>query len=83
MNKVVLSSTACAKMTTVDALCMIRRHTAFVGQCGSGPEHSLYLIAYGQVIQADKPRTTWSGACPVTIDRYVDVEIREIPLEEN
>lgn len=54
--------------------------TAFVGKCGCGPEHSLYLITYGRIVLAENPNTTWDQSnCLVYIERYVNVEIKEVP----
>ena len=53
------------------------KHTAFVGQCGIGPEHSLYLITYEAVVLANDPHDTWNDSADIVVDRYCDVTINE------
>ena len=49
---------------------------AFIGRCGDGPEHSLYIIGYDFIFLAGNPTQSWtSPLCPVVIDRFVDLEI--------
>mgnify|MGYP000571889347 CR=1 FL=1 len=53
--------------------------TAFVGKCGCDPGHSLYLIAADTIVLLNDPTTVWNDLdCPVVVDRYVDLEIKEI-----
>jgi hypothetical protein len=52
--------------------------TAFIGKCGIGPAHSLYLIVRDglSIVYADNPSCIWDNkACPITIDRFVDIDI--------
>lgn len=49
--------------------------TAFIGCIGSDVD-VLFLITNKTIVLADNPRRTWSlAACPVRVDRFVDVEI--------
>lgn len=87
MNKVIMPEQEEApKNMTVGELMKVSewglKHTAFVGQCGTGPRWSLYLIACNHVILASRPKTMWGVdgmATPVTVDRFVDIEIRVLP----
>jgi len=62
--------------TTLGNVCS-GKETAFIGQCGCGPEHELYLIGYECIIEAFNPqKRTWKDLdCNVTVDRFVDIEI--------
>jgi len=65
--------------TTLGNVCS-GKETAFIGQCGCGPEHELYLIGYECIIEAFNPqkRTRKDLDCNVTVDRFVDIEIEVI-----
>jgi len=77
MNQVKLNTEIEQVTTLADVL--TSNETAFIGKCGIGPEHSLYLIVYGKIVLAGNPMKTWDGNhCSVTIDRYVNIEIKEI-----
>jgi len=77
MNRVT-TKTKSSRKTKLQAV-VDSGHTAFVGRCGNGPEDTLYLISHRKIIQADAPNRCWScNECDVVVDRYVDVEIREI-----
>ena len=78
MNRVSLKESTLSKTTLGNVI--NKGHTAFVGQCGlDEPGHTLYLITFARIIRADCPQRTWSGSnCSVIVDRYVDVEIKEI-----
>lgn len=50
--------------------------TAFIGKCGFGPEHELYLITYDGIVLATDPQRAWSyGGCSVVVEQFVDIEI--------
>ena len=78
MNTVKIKKTNTDIKTTLRAV-LGSGNTAFVGQCGYGPEHSLYLINYSGIILADVPlHMTWaSDNCQVTVERYVNITITE------
>lgn len=70
------------EQTTVGALVgsnmSNHNHTAFVGKCGCGPAHALYLITRTGIVQADKPYYVWCMChTNVTVDHYCDVTILE------
>lgn len=53
--------------------------TAFIGQCGIGPIHSLYLIVYEKIVLASCPQNAWSFPdCSVEVERFVDIKIEVI-----
>jgi len=78
MNTIIMPENKGLPMLTVQSLCddVSDTQTAFIGRCGWGPEHSLYLISYGRVLLASRPRSSWEGLADVTVDRFVDVEIK-------
>lgn len=61
-------------VTTLGAL-VCGNETAFIGSVG-GIYGTLFLISFDRIILATNPRRTWSEyTCPVTVDRFVDLEI--------
>jgi len=54
-----------------------KKETAFIGQCGNGPENSLYLINYGNICLASDPlKWVWNSVdCPVSVKEFVDIKI--------
>lgn len=51
--------------------------TAFIGRCGIGPDHSLYLIIYDGVVLAENPNSTWTrSGCDIVVDRFVNIGIK-------
>lgn len=47
--------------------------TAFIGQCGEGPEHALYLLCYSAVVLAADPGRVWTCLeSPVLVEYFVD-----------
>lgn len=75
MNYVKIESPQSKELCTRD---LKSGETAFIGRCGSGPEHSLYLIVYQNVVLANYPNTTWGiDSCSVIVDRYCDIDITE------
>ena len=84
MNKVFLFTDRNRLKITSEKLQNIKQ-TAFIGKCGIGPAHSLYLIVHGGIVLAcDPTRTwkTWDGGCNVEVERFVDVEITAIEQEK-
>lgn len=77
MNTVTRKVSVVARQLKVSDLGRGYKHTAFIGQCGSGPINSLYLITYDCVVLALEPRKTWGNLADVTVDRFCDVEIIE------
>jgi hypothetical protein len=79
MNTVIcpeIESTVCPTFSEV----LTSGETAFIGECGTGPEHSLYFICYELIVLASNPQKTWRPTWrtergSITIDRYVDVII--------
>ncbi|KKN66051.1 hypothetical protein LCGC14_0475290 [marine sediment metagenome] len=56
-----------------------RGETAFVGRCGDEEEDALYFISYNCITSAERPRNTWHDPrCPVIVNRFVNVEIKEL-----
>lgn len=54
-------------------------HAAFIGQCGDGPAHALYLATYSAVVLLSNPRCTWElPGCPVSVTRFVDLRVSAI-----
>jgi len=82
MNKVIISKPTESRKPThrlEDLISNNSPETAFIGQCGNGPPHELYLIAYECVALARSPNRTWSDSdCNVWVDRFVNLEIKEI-----
>lgn len=50
--------------------------TAFIGRCGSGPSHNLYLISRDGIALAADPTQEWNDdGWLVEIEQFVDLEI--------
>ena len=81
MNSVATKRTAAARYMATNLIgrnmCK-HGHTAFVGQCGLGPAHSLYLITYNAVVLASEPDNTWDSAATVVVDHFCGVSITEV-----
>ncbi len=82
MNKVTNSPNrkVSPEHTTLKDVCSICRksdRTAFIGQCGTGPPNSLYLVFYDRIALATNPlHDMWKmELCSTVVDRYVNVSI--------
>ena len=52
------------------------KETAFIGQCGYGPENEVYLITYSGIMVANNPKRCWiNNDCSVYVDKFVDIEM--------
>lgn len=49
---------------------------AFIGKCGFGPPNSLYIVTYDSIILASNPGKAWDREANVTVDRFVDLDIK-------
>jgi len=78
MNKVIKGTKVSSKKYTVGNLCKSCKETAFIGKCGGGPEDSLYLITYEGIVLAFDPKMTWNDSANITVNRFVDIEIKAI-----
>lgn len=56
--------------------------TAFIGKCGVGPNHALYLICYNCIVLAANPIRTWEGEATIYLDRYVDLNMQVVEKEQ-
>jgi len=64
------------QFTTLGELLKLRPADAFIGGCGVGPEHSVYILGTDQIFLAREPKRSWgSSTCPVTVERFVDLII--------
>ena len=53
-----------------------RLHTAFIGHIGHNKGSSeLFLVCFNCIMQANDPTQTWSCDAPITIEKWVDIEI--------
>ena len=76
MNTVIKGTRTASRKYTLRQLCdIVHKETAFIGECGSGPPDSLYLISFGTIILASNPKITWSNNPDIFINRFVDIEI--------
>jgi len=61
--------------TTLKEVCL-SDETAFIGKCGNGPDHALYMICDDIIFEASNPTSFWSSPnCSVIVNRYVDLDI--------
>ena len=81
MNKVVLDTHINQPFigTVNDLLCKAQERrppeTAFIGDVG--PYRSdLFLITFGHIILATDPHLSWSDTSRVTLNKFVNIEIR-------
>lgn len=84
MNKVIMPEQEASKNMTLSDWRRTAdygyKHTAFIGQCGTGPSNALYLITSNCVVLAERPTECWDfDGTRCTVDRFVDIEIRVLP----